>query len=164
MDDGVAWGIEVSNADPDNITVRRFRNDVSEKSFREYTKVVDYKLHCVLGGDIEFLNLVLGLMNCASTFPCYLCEIDQKTLKTRAKDMDAGSTRNSARFEQQLENVLAHDLLKKKKEASKDNGSVLRKKLLPVAFERVSRASRTSHYPGYCEEAFRRIGCGAPKS
>ncbi len=37
--------MEVSNADADNLkTVRRFRNDVSRKSFEEEAKVVDYKL------------------------------------------------------------------------------------------------------------------------
>jgi hypothetical protein len=120
VDHGVAWEMEVPNADTDTLTTaRRFRNDVATQLFEEDLKVVDYKLHCVLGGEIEFLKLVLGLMNCSFTFPFYLREIKLETLKRRENGMAPGETRTPARFEEQLNNVQVHALIGNRRKSRK---------------------------------------------
>jgi hypothetical protein len=69
----------------DSLTVRRFCSNIAIKAFADDAQVVDYKLHCDLGGNIEFINLVLGLMNCGSAIPCYLCEVKLETQRTHRR-------------------------------------------------------------------------------
>jgi hypothetical protein len=93
--------------------VRRFYSNVAIKAFAEDAQVADVKLHCALGGDIEFMNLVLGMMNCSSTFPCYLCEVKLETLTSPQKDIVPATARTPVRFEEQLKNVEVHKIIAK---------------------------------------------------
>jgi hypothetical protein len=58
VDDRVAWGMEVSDADADSLTMRHFSIDVSIKKLEEHAKVVDYKLlgtgYCSMCAPLSF--------------------------------------------------------------------------------------------------------------
>jgi hypothetical protein len=101
----------------------------------------DYEIHSVLGGDIDFLNMVVGLQNCASSYPCYVCEILLSTLKSRNASMTAGEKQTAERANQQLAAVLAHTLKKDQKKEAKSQGSQLNRPLIPADFSRLLLAS-----------------------
>ena len=95
------------------------------------------KLHVVLGGDIEFLNTVLGLQSCSASFPCNLCLVAHATLKERLKNMQSADPRTTDQHKHNLEEVLKEETVKMKKEHVKTNQSVIREPLIPADPDRV---------------------------
>ena len=63
-DGNESWGIQFTY--PDQFwDILQFRQPVSLSAIQNL-KQVNFELHCTLGGDIQFLNLVLGLQCCSS--------------------------------------------------------------------------------------------------
>jgi hypothetical protein len=130
---GTAWGIRFSDFDEDII---RFHLAIPvSKLDKVYPKA--YKLHCVLGGDIAFINMVVGLQGCSASYPCYLCEVLLATLKKREISMTAGQRRSFERAEAQIKAVLVQKTAKGQKKEAKMNASFIRKPLVPVHFTRI---------------------------
>jgi hypothetical protein len=65
-----------------------------------------YKLHCVLGGHIAFINMVAGFQGCSASYPCYLCEVLLATLKKHEISMTVGQRRTWERGKAQIKAVL----------------------------------------------------------
>jgi hypothetical protein len=75
VESGTAWGICLSDE-----IVLRFHSAIPISKLNQ-VNCKAYKLHCVLGGDITFINMVVGLQGCSASYPCYLCEVLLATLK-----------------------------------------------------------------------------------
>jgi len=130
---GTAWGIRFSDFDEDII---RFRSAIPvSKLNKVYPKA--YKLHCVLGGDIAFINMMVGLQGCSASYPCYLCEVLLATLKKRERSMTAGQRRTFERAGAQIKAVLVQKTAKGQKKEAKTNASFIRNPLVPVHFTRI---------------------------
>ena len=110
---GMAWGIHFSDLALDKdglcfcsaIPVSKL-NKVNPKA---------YKLHCVLGGNIAFINMVVGLQGCSASYPCYLCKVLLATLKKRKRSMTAGQRRTWERAKAQTKTVLLQKMPRAKK-------------------------------------------------
>ena len=96
-----------------------------------------YKLCSVLGGDIEFINKVVGLQGCSATYPCYHCGIELKTLRGRKAEMKRGPLRTREQAKEQLDTVLKEKLRKRQKFVARSNGSQANPPLIPVDFNRL---------------------------
>jgi hypothetical protein len=128
-----AWGIRFLNVDDTERTVVRLRC-ACPISKVEKIETRDYEIHSVLGVDIDFLHMVVGLQNCASSYPCYVCKILLSTLKSRNAPMTAGEKRTAKRANQQLTAVLTHTLKKDQRKEAKLQGSQLNRALIPAGF------------------------------
>ena len=139
-EDGLVWGLRLLDTGCDDGNVLRFRTPRVSSSVTKITYKT-FALHCVLGGDMAFLNTVLGLQNCSASFPCNRCAIRLSTPRGRKKDMheapDAPPARTKEQHQQHLANVLKETAPAKQREASKCNGSVIRPALVPAHFSRV---------------------------
>jgi hypothetical protein len=100
-------------------------------------KTKQFKLCSVLGGDIEFLNKVVGLQGCSATYPCYHCLIELKTLRGRKPDMECGPARTRELAKTALNTVLKERNRKKQKATARNNGSQANPPLIPVDFNRL---------------------------
>jgi antitoxin component of RelBE/YafQ-DinJ toxin-antitoxin module len=131
VESGTAWGIRLSDE-----IVLRYRSAIPISKLNQ-VNCKAYKLHCVLGGDIAFINMVVGLQGCSASYPCYLCEVLLATLKKREMTMTAGERRTWRRAEAQIKDVLLKKSAKDQKKAAKTNASFIRKPLIPVDFSRI---------------------------
>ena len=139
-EDGLVWGLRLLDTKIDNQSVLRFRTPRVSSSLTKVTYKT-FELHCVLGGDMAFLNTVLGLQSCSASFPCNLCMMRLSNLRYRKKDMhdapNAPQARTKEQHQQHLANVMKESAPAKQREASKCNGSVIRPALVPAHFSRV---------------------------
>jgi hypothetical protein len=135
-EEGLAWGLRFLDVDEEDRHTVRFRSAVPISKVN-LLKIIDYKLHTCLGGDIEFLGMVLGVQGSSATFPCYFCEVTKKILEKRSFTMDGIPRRSKKRMEVQFAKVKMKTTTKKRKEEAKKNGSVLREPLIPVDVSRV---------------------------
>ena len=133
IESGTAWGIRLSDLDE---VVLRFRLAIPISKLDKVNPKA-YKLHCVLGGDIAFINMIVGLQGCSASCPCYLCEVLLATLKKREGSMLAGQRRTWARAQEQIKAVLLKTSAKAQKKEAKTNASFIRKPLVPVHFSRI---------------------------
>jgi hypothetical protein len=133
VESGTAWGIRFLDFDE---MVLRFRSAIPFSKLDKVNPKAN-KLHCVLGGDIAFINMAVGLQGCSASYPCYLCEVLLATLKKRETSMTAGQSRTWKRAKEQIENVLLQKTAKSQKKAAKTNASFIRKPLVPVNFSRI---------------------------
>jgi hypothetical protein len=131
---GTAWGVHFLDVDE---IVLRFRSAIPISKLNKVNPKV-YKLHCVLGGNIAFINMVVGLQGCSASYPCYLCIMLLTTLKKRERSMTADGVRRTwRRAEAQIKEVLLQKTAKDQKKAAKTNASFIRKPLVPVDFTRI---------------------------
>ena len=136
QDDGMTWGMRLLDTGREDGNVIQFREPVPNDDTQELSYETK-KLHVVLGGDIEFLNTVLGMQSCSASFPCNLCLIALATLKERLKDMESADPRSASQHKQKLEKVLEGATVKLQKELAKTNHSVIREPLIPADTDRV---------------------------
>ena len=92
IESGTAWGMRLSDLDEATLW---FRSAIPISKL-EKVNPKEHKLHCVLGGDIAFINMVVGLQGCSATWPCHLCEMLLATLKKREGSMTAGQRSSAA--------------------------------------------------------------------
>lgn len=137
-EDGLVWGLQTLNTGRNDGNILQFRTPASIPSL-DATTTKEFDLHTVLGGDIDFLNCVVGLQNCTASFPCNKCLMRLTALRGRAKDMHEPppQTRTKEQQKQFLSNVQREDGPAKQKEAAKNNGSTIRAQLIPVDFSRL---------------------------
>jgi hypothetical protein len=133
-----AWGIRLLDTGRDGGNVLRFKDKHPTASLGDM-ECRQFDIHSLLGGDIEFLNLVLGLMTCSASFPYYHCLMQLSTLHDtdKIRQQPTAEARTKEMHEKQLNNVNKEPAIQKKKKVAKDNGSALRKKLVPADFTRV---------------------------
>eukprot|EP00873_Tetraselmis_striata_P045526 jgi/Tetstr1/465790/TSEL_010412.t1 len=53
-------------------------NDINQNGIE--VDGVHYNVDLLVGGDLKFLNSILGLNGCSSTFPCIYCEVNKNNL------------------------------------------------------------------------------------
>ena len=139
QDAGVLWGIRIQTDEEEAYETLQFRTYQPEGRKEDLQKR-DYELHCILGGDIRFINLVTGLQTCSATYPCYRCLVCQNIFKARTTQGHNAALRDQATHARHLSNVLQHDAISQRKNAAKTNGSTIRKALIPVHFSRIELA------------------------
>ena len=137
-EDNVVWGLRILNTGRDDGNVLEFRTQVSIAACQEVS-TMDYNLHTVLGGDIDFLNCVIGLQNCSASYPCNKCLMKLLTLRERAPNMHEPPPAERTREKQKefLANVEKESNPLKRKDVAKGNGSTLRAPLINVNFSRL---------------------------
>ena len=146
--DQYAWGLRLvttttANSDIESIDVgTAFVRVDGEIPVAQLTKLTtkQYKLCSVLGGDIEFLNKVVGLQGCSATYPCYHCQIQLKTLRGRESVMACGPLRTRDKAKAQLDCVRQENNRKRQKIAARTNGSQVNPPLIPVNFDKILMA------------------------
>jgi hypothetical protein len=134
-DNGKTWGIRLVKPGR-NEEIVRLRMAILDEDIHELTQRTE-KLDVTLGGDIEFLNTVLGLQSCSASFPCNLCLIAHATLKERLKNMESADPRMKGQHNLNLKEVQKADSVAKQKEHAKTNNSVIREPLIPADQDQV---------------------------
>jgi predicted hotdog family 3-hydroxylacyl-ACP dehydratase len=138
-DNGVVWGLNLLDTGREDGNLLPFSSSIPADSLARRMSYSVYPLHCVLGGDMDFLHTVLGLQGCSASYPCYLCLIALSTLRDRDKNKadSASQARTRQQMQEHLDRVNVHPTMKERKVAAKSNGSVMRKALIPADPSRV---------------------------